>query len=469
MADLPDTDEPRVTEDQKDKQGHLLKALGVWFGISVAIGNTIAAGIVRTPGDIAQWLPNGCLFLGVWLIGGLYALFGASSLAELAVAIPKSGGQYNYSRRALGEYPGFIVGWSDWLANCGTLAAVSIVVGEYIEELFPATMGWQKVIAISIIVSFAVLQSRGVDWGSKIQIVTALLKTIAFLVLVIACFAVGPEKGVIDVASHTDLAGVAVHAGQQAGSVLASGWPLIVAFMLAIQAVFYTIDGWHGVIYLGEEVKDPVKDVPRTIFISVFSVVGIYLLLNAAVLYVIPINEIAGNKFALGIAAEHVFGQYGGPVIRVIMIISLLSCINAVQLFASRIIYGLSHDGLFFRATAKVNKGGTPVRALFLSTLIAMCFVFGSFEQVMAILSFFFVANYALSYVSIFVLRMKEPEMERPYKAWGYPWTSGAALATSLAFLVAALITNPENALIALVVLLASYPLYRFLKHFSHP
>ena len=457
MADSPELIDNRGKDDEDANQGHLLKALGVWFGISVAVGNTIAAGIVRTPGDIAQWLPNGYLFLGVWLVGGLYALFGASSLAELAVAIPKSGGQYNYSRRALGEYPGFVVGWSDWLANCGTLAAVAIVVGEYFEELFPAIMGWQKLIAISIIVSFAVLQSRGVDWGSKIQIVTALLKTVAFMVLVIACFAIGPQHG----------EDVIVKSAQITTTSLASGWALIVAFMLAIQAVFYTIDGWHGVIYLGEEVKDPVKDVPRTIFISVFSVVAIYLLLNAAVLYVIPINEIAGNKFALGVAAEHVFGQYGGPVIRVIMIISLLSCINAVQLFASRIIYGLGHDGLFFHWIAKVNKGGTPVRALFLSTMIAMCFVFGSFEQVMAILSFFFVANYALSYVSIFVLRAKEPDMERPYKAWGYPWTSGCALVTSLAFLVAALITNPENAFIALGVLLASYPLYRFLKHFS--
>ena len=231
---MPGSETPNNDTSQSD-QGHLLKALGVWFGISVAVGNTIAAGIVRTPGDIAAWLPNGYLFLGVWLIGGLYALFGASSLAELAVAIPKSGGQYNYSRRALGEYAGFIVGWSDWLANCGTLAAVSIVVGEYIEELFPGLMGWQKLIAISIIVSFAVLQSKGVDWGSKIQIVTALMKTVAFMVLVIACFAVGPQ------------AELSAHASDQFSGSLASGWPLVVAIMLAIQAVFYTIDGWHGV------------------------------------------------------------------------------------------------------------------------------------------------------------------------------------------------------------------------------
>lgn len=455
MAESPEANSSEQKTDNGSKQGKLLKAVGVWFGISAAIGNTIAAGIVRTPGDIAQWLPNEVLFLGVWLVGGLYALFGASSLAELAVAIPKSGGQYNYSRRALGEYAGFIVGWSDWLANCGTLAAVAIVVGEYIEELIPSTMGYMRIIAISTIVSFAVLQSRGVNWGSRIQVVTAVMKTFAFLILVLACFIVGPQAhAVVTSSAPPDL-----H--------LSSGWPLIVAMMLALQAVFYSIDGWHGVIYLGEEVKDPVHDVPRSIFISVFSVVAIYMLLSAAVLYVIPINEIAGNKFALGVAAEHVFGQYGGPIIRIIMIVSLLSCINAVQLFASRILYGLSHDGLFFKATSKVNEGGTPVRALALSTLVAILFVFGSFEQVMAILSFFFVANYALSYVSIFVLRKNEPELARPYKAWSYPYTSGAALLTSVAFLVGALITNPENAAIALLILALSFPIYKYFRKIS--
>lgn len=133
-------------DGESSRSGGLLKALGVWFGISVAIGNTIAAGIVRTPGDIARWLPDPTLFLGVWIIGGLYALFGASSLSELAVAIPKSGGQYNYSRKALGEYAGFVVGWSDWLSNCGTLAAVAIVVGEYTGDLIPVLDNYEKAI-----------------------------------------------------------------------------------------------------------------------------------------------------------------------------------------------------------------------------------------------------------------------------------------------------------------------------------
>src|SRR5690606_15534358 len=158
----------------EDRRG-LLKALGMWFGIAAAVGNTIAAGIVRTPGNIAELIPNEILFLGVWLIGGLYALCGASSLAELAVAIPRSGGQYNYSRRALGDYAGFVVGWSDWLSSCGTLAAVAIVISEYASALIPSLSSFSDGLSVSVIVAFAILQWNGVSWGSTIQMVTSLV------------------------------------------------------------------------------------------------------------------------------------------------------------------------------------------------------------------------------------------------------------------------------------------------------
>ena len=163
----------------------------MWFGIAAAVGNTIAAGIVRSPGDIAQWLPNVYLFFGVWIVGGLYALVGASSMAELGASIPRSGGQYNFSRRAIGDYAGFIVGWSDWLSTCGTAAAVAIVIAEYSGALFAPFAGHVQSIAVSVIVAFFLLQWRGIKWGSSTQLVTAALKTIAFVVVVVACFVFG--------------------------------------------------------------------------------------------------------------------------------------------------------------------------------------------------------------------------------------------------------------------------------------
>jgi APA family basic amino acid/polyamine antiporter len=286
---------------------------------------------------------------------------------------------------------------------------------------------------------------------------------------VVACFVSGGHSGLSATATAASIASVTGGAGVVTpGSVplpvLSSGWPLVVSIMLGLQAVFFTMDGWDGVIYFGEEVRDPGRDVPRAIFGSVFSIMLIYLMLNAAVLYVLPMSEICGNKFALGTATERIFGQYGDPVIRSIMVISLLSCINAIQLFCSRVLYAMSSDGLFFQQFSRVNKGGTPVMALLLSTVVAVFFVLGSFERVIAMLSFFFVANYTLSYTSLFILRRKEPGMVRPYLAWGYPWTPGIALAGSVLFLVGSIFTDRENAPLALAMLIASYPIFRILK-----
>jgi len=187
---------------------------------------------------------------------------------------------------------------------------------------------------------------------------------------------------------------------------IATGWPFIVAVFLGLQAVVYTIDGWDGVIYFGEEVREPARYSARD-FGSVFSIMGIYLLLNLVALYILPMKEIAGNTFVLGTVADRIFGSLGDPIIRSIMVISMLSCLNANQLFCSRTLHAMSCDGLFFRRAAKVNVGGTPAFSLLLSTIAGIIFVLGSFERVIAMLSFFFVANYTLTYTSLFVLRKK--------------------------------------------------------------
>jgi APA family basic amino acid/polyamine antiporter len=396
-------------------------------------------------------LPNPWLFLGVWVLGGLYALSGASSMAELGAAIPRSGGQYNFSRRALGDYAGFIVGWSDWLSTCGT-AAVAIVIAEYSGHLFPMLAGHVKLIAAAIILGFGILQWRGIRWGSGAQIMTAVMKTAALMILVVACFILG---------AHARAAAPPATAALPSTP---AGWALAVAIILGLQAVVYTIDGWDGVIYFGEEVREPGRDIPRAIYGSVFSVMGIYLLLNLVALYVLPMNEIAGNEFVLGTLADRVFGRFGDPIIRSIMIISMLSCVNSNLLFSSRTLHAMSCDGLFFRPVTRVNAGGTPTVSLLLSTVVSLFFVLGSFERVIAMLSCFFVANYTLTYTSLFVLRKREPGMPRPYRAWGYPWTTGIALCGSVLFLVGSIATDRDNAPWALAMLILSYPVYRVMK-----
>jgi len=430
-------------------RGHLFRVLGVGFGLAVIIGNTIGSGIFRTPGQIASHLPNVWLFLSVWVIGGMYALLGAVQIAELGTMLPRSGGQYVFARYALGEYAGFISGWSDWISTCGSAAAVAIVISEFSRVLFPVVSGWEIAIGITITILFGALQWRGIAWGSSSQNITSSLKALAFAALIVACFIFG--KGMV---SSTTSMPVPI------------GFALIGAVVISLQAVIFTYDGWTGVVYFSEEVEQPGKNIPRSMFVGILAIIAIYLLVNIALLYVLPIGKIAGQDFAVGLAANEIFGKHGDTIFRSLTIVSMLSALNAYHLMASRVLFAMSRDGLFTARGAAVNKGGTPAFALLVSVIVAVLFiVFGqTFERVLAVLAFFFVANYTLSFISVFVLRYREPKKERPYRAWGYPWTTAAALLGSILFLVGAILSDTRISIYALILLAASYPMFRVLK-----
>ncbi|MEK6288154.1 MAG: APC family permease [Acidobacteriota bacterium] len=445
-----------ATSHTPTSRGRLLQILGVGFGLAVIIGNTIGAGILRTPGEVAGHLPIVWMFIGVWIMGGLYALLGSFSIAELGTMIPRSGGQYVFAHYALGDYAGFVVGWSDWVSTCGTSAAISVVIGEYLGVLFPSLAGKTVAIAFVIVIAFAVIQWRGIRWGSGVQNITSLAKALAFVALVIACFAMGGRH----------------QATTQAAEAAPLAVPSLIGFVLALQAVIYTYDGWTGVIYFSEEVRNPKRDIPRSIFGGVLSIIAIYLLVNFALLYVLPISQIAGANLAMGAAAQVIFGQQGDTIIRSLTIISMSSAINACQLMATRVLFAMSRDGLVSSRAVKVNEGGTPTAALFASTVVAALFIFGGsfekshkiFENIIAVLAFFFVVNYAVSFLSLFVLRRREPDRQRPYRAWGYPWTTGVSLLGSIAFLGGAVASDTRNSIYALLLLAASYPAFRLSK-----
>ena len=241
---------------------------------------------------------------------------------------------------------------------------------------------------------------------------------------------------------------------------------MLVALVLSLQSVIYTYDGWNGVVYFSEEITDPGRDIPRSMFGGVLLVIVIYLLVNLALLYVLPISKIAGQDFAAGMAAQVIFGRHGDTVFRSLTILSMLSAINAYHLMATRVLFAISRDGLFAKQAAKVNKGGTPTVALFMSAAIALLFiVFGqTFDKVITVLAFFFVANYTLSFISVFVLRRREPKKGGPYRAWGYPWTTALALLGSVLFLVGAIASDTRNSIYAMGLLAVSYPLFRLMN-----
>ena len=440
---MKETVETNRVANHHQSRGTLLRVLGVGFGLAVTIGGTIGMGILRTPGEVAKQLPTPELFIGVWILGGVYALLGAISVAELGAMIPRSGGWYVFIHRAMGNYPGFVVGWSDWLSTCGTLAVIAMVVGEYTAVLVPQLAGRDKSIALVVVLMFAGLQWRGIRWGSFTQNLTSLLKTLIFAAIAIAAFAIAGK------------------ASPEAPLAAPHSFALFGALIIALQGVLYTYDGWYGVIYFGEEVRDPKRDVIRSMFGGTLLVIAIYVVVNLAYVHVLPMSKLAGEPLAAGAVARAIFGAYGDTTIRILAILSLLSTVNAYTLTAPRILYAMSCDELFHHRAARVNKGGTPTVTLVISTFVAMLFILSAkFSAILAALAFFFVANYSMGYLSIIILRFREPDLPRPYRVWGYPWTTLIVLLGSIAFLTGAVIADKKNSLWALAILAASYPLF---------
>ena len=449
MTQSAEAREPISTNDARPARS-LLAVLGVAFGLSIIIGNTVGSGILRTPGEIAQHLPSVPLFLSVWVVGAVYAALGANTLAELGTMMPESGGFTVFVRRAMGPYAGFVIGWSDWLSTCSSMALAAIVIGEYSALLFGLPKGLASTIGSGVIIAFALLQWIGVRSGSRTQMITAIAKTAAFIVLIIACFARG--RGITGQANDT------------ARLAAPNGFALVTALILSMQAVIFTYDGYYAITYFSGEVRDPAKEIPRSIFGGVIAVGILYVLVNLAFLYVLPLSRMAGDPLVAGSAAREVFGTKGDTVLRSIMIISLLSAVNAFQLMASRILYRLGALG-FLPSAGYVNHGGTPSVGLLLSAIIALALVItGTFELVLAITAFFFVANYTLTFASLLILRKKEPQAPRPYRAKGHPWTTGGVFLLSVAFLAGAVAADTRNSLYSLLLLAASWPVFLIMR-----
>lgn len=427
-----------------ESRGRLLNILGVAFGLAGAVGGTIGGGILRTPGLVVAELGSGRFSLIAWMVGGLYGLLGAVCVAELAASLPRSGGWTVYARRAFGDGAGFVVGWTDWLGHCAGVAWVAITAGDYALALFPALPLDSRALALLLVLLFTGIQLLGVRAGSGSQLLLSLAKTLGFLLLVAACFLLADPAG----------ADAPLALPNRGGLAAAAAW------VLALQAIISTFDGWHSPIYFAEEFAEPSRDLPRSLIGGVLAVIALYLLINLALLRVLPLEALAGSSLPLADAAVRLFGSLGGQLITGLALLSVLGLVNTSILSAPRVLYALASDGLFPAAAARVSPGGTPTVALLLTSLaMGLLVTFGDFPVLLAIASFLYVVLYGSGIVALFVLRQREPELERPLLAWGHPWSGLIVLAGSLAFLVGALLGDRDHSLMALALIGAAAPL----------
>ena len=420
------------------------------------VGGTIVIGILRTPGDVAAQLPSPALFLGAWIIGGLYALLAAISLAEPGAMVARSGGQYVFVSRGLGRYPGFVVGWSDWLSLCATVALGGMVFTEYVEPLLPALGGRGGATGVAVVLLFGLLLWRGIRIGDLSQQILSAAKALAFGSLIAVCLSV-PASAETAAGSGTT------------GGAAPSGLALATAIVLALQAVIYTYDGWNGPLYFGEETRNPGHGIPRSMVLGVLLVILIYVLVNVAFLRVLGISRMAGDPFVAASVGQQLFGDRGDLVIRLLVLISILSGMNAIVLMAPRVLLAMSRDRLLPAALQTVNRGGTPTVAHWTTIGVVAGFILsGTVNSVLALCAFFFVFNYTLSFVSVFALRRKEPETPRPFRVPGFPFTTGLALLGSLAFLGGSVVSDWSHSWKSMVLLALSYPVYRVLERHQH-
>lgn len=420
----------------------LRRVLGIGFSIALAFGNTVGVGILRLPGSVAAALGDARLILLVWVLGGMYAILGAISVAELAAMMPTAGGFFVYAQRAFGRRVGFAIAWNDWILNCVTIAYAALTAVDFLAALIPGIARHASAGAIGIVVLFTALQWIGVRIGGAVQNLISALVGSLLVILAAACFSLPLASATA--ASHAALGAVGAN-----GSLLASAG-LFAAFATSLRSVIVTYDGWYGAIYLAEETVDAARSVPRAMIACAVLVTGLYLLINLGFLHALSPDRLARSTLPAADVAGLIFPSGGAQVVTVISLLTILGLVNAILLSAPRILYAVAREGLVSRRAATVAAGGTPQVALAATAACTvLMIVSGTLERLVAVAAIIFVLNYVSAYLAVFVLRRRASVAPGPFRAWGYPCSTGIVLAGSLLFLILSVREDPLSAAFA--------------------
>ncbi len=423
---------------------NLTRALPSRFVLAVTVGGVIGLGILRGPGEIAEVVTKPSSYLALWLLAGLFVLLSTAVSAELVGMTPRSGGFYSLIRRAYGPYAGFLIGWADWLTYAADLALKAIVILEFVAILLPETAAWSTPLAITVTSIFAVIQLRGIGLGAFIQqSATALIGLVIFGLSLVLFFAGAP---IADTAEPvpTDSA--------------LSDWSLVVA------TIIFTYDGWLYASYFSGEIRGGAGTVARSCIKGMVIVIVLYMLLNLALVKSVGLASLAGSDLALARALELAIHPAAGSVIVVAAILILLSHQNLIYMSGPRILQALAEDGFAAQRVQGVGKGGNPVFAVLITWLVSVGLILlGGFEFLLLLSVFFFVPLYLALIVGIFILRTREPDCERPYRAWGHPYSTVFCLVGWTIITLFQAYVERETALYAVVMVALSWPVYQYL------
>jgi len=417
------------TSLQTTSSNSLRRVLGLAFGIAVVVGGTIGQGILRTPGLVAQGIPDPLVMLVLWIAGGLLALIDAMSTVELAASIPLVGGPYAFARRAFGPVTGLAVGVTDWLGNLASIAYLAVVFAEYVHRLGLLTAIPLGLIAAAMPVLMGAIQLLGTRAAGRSQEIGSALKSVIFMGLV-AALLFSPRAAPV--------------ASESAFSPTFS----LLAVIVAIRAIYGTYQGWNAAVYFNEEVSDPAQSVARATFSGIALIMVLYTLIVFACLNVLPVPEMAKSNLALADAAAVVFGPLADPLITVISLISLATIINTTVMMYPRVIYAIGRDAGGVLGLARVTRSGTPWGALLATVIVsALLSSIGVYDILLLLSTALLAAVSMLINVAVIRMRLREPGLERPWRMPLFPLPALFAMTINTALLVAFVYEDPVTSL----------------------
>jgi len=429
----------------------LRRSLGALFGVAVGVGSMIGVGILRTPGIIVGHVGTPAWALAAWLTGAVYVLLCVNYMAELAGMVPRSGGAYVFAERSLGRFGGTVVGWSDFLNSVFAIALLAVALAEYIDQLFPALRVPPALLAGVEIGILTAVNLRSVRISSGAQQLTSALKLTLLWLIALACLVLGPAAE-----NHPFLAAPSVEPVTATGA--------IAAFQLVLGA----LNGWAAPAYFGAETKDAARGAARSLLYGALVVSATYVLINVAILYVVPVATLVNSKLPAADAIERVASAHGlgwglgGKILVAVAVLSLPSTLQAVMMQTSRTLHAMSVDGLFWRWGARVGERGAPFNATWVCGAAALFLAASStFETLFLTFTVFAVLNNLILLCGVVRLRRREPDLPRSHRVIGYPWTLAPIVVVDLAVFTGFASTNLRQCLVSAALVAALFVAYR--------
>jgi len=441
---------------QADQWGERMpRSVGFVDAVAVLVGLTIGSGIFRVPAAVAAQLHSPGSVILCWVLGGVIALCGALTVAELAGAVPRSGGIFTWLLEAFGPLPAFLFGWTELaVIRASSLGATATIFAEYLGYFVQLSPMQVRYVAAAVLIVIGATNYVGVRRAAVVTSIATAAKYAAVMGLGLLAFT-APTGG----ASH-----------------FTPAWDGGVQLSLlgtALISVMWTYDGWADLSFMGGEVKDPQRTLPLALIVGTVCVILVYLVVNIGFMYVLTLPEMGSSKLIATAVAERIplLGGVGANVVSGVVLVSTFSALTATMMTGPRIFFAMAERGLFFRAVARVSpRFQSPSVAIWLATGLGVLYVLqNNFAQlankfVLGIWPF-----YALSVAGVFVLRRKRPQMTRPYRVWGYPVVPILFLVASIGMVANALWTDPYGTGVTLVIILVGIPLFYLWKRFARP